>query len=268
MAKKSGILIKVIVVIAVIGAVFFALDTWRKKSADPETAPADTAESATSTGAALSREEAERIGTEIGTRIGTEIGTQIGREVAAEMLAARAGASPTAPAPTEQPAAVEPAPAPVAEPAAPAVADTASSEPETTVTESTPAPAVARAPRAKTTQGRIPGTPIAEPVQGRDTWWTKSNTGNPDALVLGYAGHFKSTDGKVSGIALMFAGRFDTQTDFSLISPGKWELGATRGLIYLPRIPPGTYTVTIKAGFKDADGKTVKSDIAGPVTVK
>lgn len=267
MAKKSGnLLIKVAVVIAVVGAVFFALDTWRKKSADPETAPAETAES---TGAALSREEAERIGTEVGTRIGTEIGTQIGREVAAEMLAARASASPTAQAPTEQPATSEPAPAPVAEPAAPAVADAGPSEPATTVAESTPAPSAApREPRAKTTQGRIPGTPIAEPVQGRDTWWTKSNTGDPDALALGYAGHFKSTDGKESGIALMFSGRFDAQTDFSLISPGAWKLGATRGLIYLPRIPPGTYTIKIKAGFKDADGKTVKSDISGPVTVK
>jgi hypothetical protein len=275
MAKKSGnLLIKLVVLLAVAGAVFFALDSWRKKAgvAEPET-----------TAPALSREEAERIGTEIGTRIGTEIGTQIGREVAAQMLAERTdqvdalrmSASSSKPAATaEMPADAAPA-EPAAEPeAAPAPATepvTASAEPA-----AEPAPAASRPRREARAQGRIPGRPVAQPAAGRDPWWIKSSTGDADALVLTYAGNFRSSDGKQTGIALMFSGRFDSQTDFtSAISvsggsgvSGKWRLGANRGLIYMPDVPSGTYTVTVKAGLKDADGKTLKNDVSGPVDVQ
>jgi hypothetical protein len=277
MAKKSGkLLIKVVVLLAIAGAVFFALDTWRKKAGEATT-------DASATVPALSREEAERIGTEVGTRIGTEIGTQIGREVAAQMLAERkdqvaalrASKSTPAAAPTEAPAAApaEPAAEPVAEPAA-----TASAEPTVEpATEPTAEPApVSRPHRETRTQGTIPGTPVAQPAAGRDPWWIKSSTGAADALVLTYAGNFKSTDGKQTGIALMFSGRFDSQTDFaSSISvsggsgvSGKWQLGANRGLIFMPGVPRGTYTVTVKGGLKDVDGKTLKKDVSGPVDVQ
>lgn len=274
MAKKSGnLLVKVIVLLAVAGAVFFALDSWRKKSggdeaATPETAVTDS--SATPAGPALSREEAERIGTEIGTRIGTEVGTQIGREVAAQMLAERkAQMAAGKPAKTSKPAVAQPAPEPVAEPS-PAPSETTTAEP----TETASAPAPAR--REERTQGSIPGTPAIQSSAGRDPWWIKSQTADADALVLTYAGSFKSTDGKQTGIALMFSGRFDKQTDFAsgvAVSggsgvSGQWQLGASSGLIYLPGIASGSYTVTVKSGFKDADGKTIKADISGPVEVK
>jgi hypothetical protein len=270
MAKKSGnLLIKVVVLLAVAGAVFFALDSWRKKSGSGETATPETAVTDTSaTTVGLSREEAERLGTEIGTRIGTEVGTQIGREVAAQMLAERkAQAASARPATAPKPAAAEPTPAP-------APAETATTEP--TVTETASAPAAPAAPRETRTQGTIPGIPVAESSVGRDPWWIKSNTGDASALALTYAGSFKSTDGKQTGIALEFTGRFDGQTDFaSGISisgggdtAGKWRLGASRGLIYLPGLASGNYTVTVRAGFKDSDGKAVKADISGPVEVK
>ncbi|HXG27647.1 MAG TPA: hypothetical protein VNJ47_02215, partial [Nevskiales bacterium] len=134
-----------------------------------------------------------------------------------------------------------------------------------------PAPRPAR--RAARTQGTIPGSPVAQPAAGRDPWWIKSSSSDADALVLTYAGHFKSSDGSQSGIALMFSGRFDSQTDFSAISisggtvPGNWRLGVNRGLIYLPGVPSGSYTVTVKSGFRDADGKTLKTEVSGPVDV-
>ena len=284
MAKKSGnLLIKVTVLIAVAAAIFFALDSWRKQAATEPGAEPETADSSGSSGAqALSREEAERIGTEIGTRIGTEIGTQIGREVAAQMLAerqtelaaARAAFKPATVAEPAETSPVEPvettrvepaATEPPASPEEPVVA--AAAEPEATQ----PAPAPAR--REPRTQGSIPGSPVAQPMAGRDPWWIKSSTGDADALVLTYAGNFKSSDGSQSGIALMFSGRFDKQTDFSSISiaggdvSGQWQLGVNRGLIYLPA-PSGSYTVTVNAGFKDADGKTLKTDVSGPIDVQ
>ncbi|MGH8560913.1 MAG: hypothetical protein ACRES4_03020 [Nevskiales bacterium] len=266
MAKKSGnLLIKLVVLLAVAGVVFFALDSWRKKAGVADVAaPEASAPTEASTAApALSREEAERIGTEIGTRIGTEIGTQIGREVAAQMLAERK---------TQLAAARKSAPPPAAEPAPePAPVETASAEP---TAETAPAPTVA--PRKTRAQGSIPGSPVAQSAAGRDPWWIKSASSDPGALTLTYAGSFKSSDGSQTGIALMFSGRFDSQTDFaSAISvsggssvSGKWRLGANRGLIYLPGVSSGSYTVTVKGGLKDADGKTLKSDISGPVDVQ
>jgi hypothetical protein len=268
MAKKPGnLLIKLAVLIAVAAAVFFALDSWRKqavKAPDAETAPADAAAPAP----ALSREEAERIGTEIGTRIGTEIGTQIGREVAMQMLAERK----TQLEAMKKPASAAPKPAPAAEPAPSPPVETVAAE-----AQPEPAPAAtetARPARREThTQGTIPGSPVAQPAAGRDPWWIKSNSGEADALVLTYAGHFKSSDGSQSGIALMFSGRFDNQTDFSAISisggvaEGAWRLGVNRGLIYLPGVASGSYTVTVKSGFRDADGKTLKTEVSGPVDV-
>jgi hypothetical protein len=266
MAKKPGnLLIKLAVLIAVAAAVFFALDSWRKQAAVPPAAETTPAESPAAP--ALSREEAERIGTEIGTRIGTEIGTQIGREVAAQMLAERKAqleAMKKKPASAPPPTA-----APAAEPVAAASVETAAAEPEPTPAPSAPKPAR----REARTQGTIPGSPVAQPAAGRDPWWIKSSSSDADALVLTYAGHFKSSDGSQSGIALMFSGRFDNQTDFSAISisggtvPGNWRLGVNRGLIYLPGVPSGSYTVTVKSGFRDADGKTLKTEVSGPVDV-
>jgi hypothetical protein len=163
------------------------------------------------------------------------------------------------------------APEPVA--VAPEQAEPATASVETAAAEPAEAPRPAK--RQPRTQGTIPGTPQAQPMTGRDPWWIKSATGEPDALVLTYAGNFKSSDGSQKGIALMFSGRFDSQTDIAgSISvtgggaSGQWQLGANRGLIYLPGVPSGSYTVTVKAGFKDADGKTLKSDISGPVEVQ
>ncbi len=273
MAKKPGnFLIKLAVLIAVAAAVFLALDSWRKRAATaPDTqtaAPADTGTPAP----ALSRAEAERIGTEIGTRIGTEIGTQIGREVALQMLDERkaqlaAMKKPASAAPTKS--------APATVPAASAPAGTATTDTQPEPEPSTAAAeAVAPTPRETRTQGTIPGSPVAQPAAGRDPWWIKSNSGEADALVLTYAGHFKSSDGSQSGIALMFSGRFDSQTDFgSYISvsdspaTSQWRLGVNRGLIYLPGVPGGSHTVTVKAGLKDADGKTLKTEVSGPVDV-
>jgi hypothetical protein len=290
MAKKSGnLLIKLVVLLAVAGAVFFALDSWRKKSGDsdalvPETATSEGTRPADST---MSREEAERIGTEIGTRIGTEIGTQIGQEVAAQMLAERQAqratgkpAADTAATASPPPSAPPPAPAPDATAeVAPESSVVASAEPEPAdeTVETAPAKPVTSAPREERTQGTIPAIPaVAQPSAGRDSWWTKSNTGAPDALFLTYAGNFTSADGSLKGIALMFSGRFDKQTDFaSSISvtgnspvSGKWQLGVNPGLIFLPGVPSGDYTVTIKAGLADIEGKSVKSDISGPVNVQ
>lgn len=284
MAKKTGnTLIKLVVLLAVGGAVFFALDSWRKKAGVADNVEAPASGPARS----LSREEAERIGTDIGTRIGTEIGTQIGREVAAEMLAERqtqlAASQPAAaqpvPAPTPEPMpesapAPEPAPAPVQAEAptpspAPAAEDTNVADADV---EQTPAPKPAA--KKEEAQGKIPGLPVAQPAAGRDPWWTKSNTGDPEALVLTYAGNFKSSDGSQTGIALMFTGRFDKQTDFSPISvsgnvgSAKWQLGVNRGLIYLPGVPVGSYTVTVGTGFRDADGKSLKSEVSGPIDVQ
>jgi hypothetical protein len=284
MAKKSGnLLIKVVALLAVAGAVFFALDSWRKKSGDAGSESATPAETTpTPSAPALSREEAERIGTEIGTRIGTEIGTQIGREVAAQMLEERKAqlAMSGKPAKAPKSAAAEPAPAPAPAPAE-STPEPASAPVETASAEPAPAPAETAAPspkprREERTQGTIPGTPVAQSSTGRDPWWIKSNTGDADALVLTYAGNFKSSDGSQTGIALMFSGRFDSQTDFAngisvtggSGATGQWRLGANRGLIYLPGIASGSYTVTVKAGFKDADGKAIKNDISGPVDVQ
>jgi hypothetical protein len=282
MAKKSGnLLIKLVVLLAVASAVFFALDSWRKKSGDsdglvPETT---TSEGTRPAGSTMSREEAERIGTEIGTRIGTEIGTQIGQEVAAQMLAERK-AQRAASKPAEDTASPPPAPEPAAEPE-PSIADYTVSEPDAAEADQSSETAAAKpaetAPREKRTQGTIPSTPaVAQPSTGRDSWWTKSNTGASDALFLTYAGNFTSADGSLKGIALMFSGRFDKQTDFtSSISvtgnspvSGKWQLGANPGLIFLPGVPAGDYTVTVKAGLTDIEGKSVKSDISGPVNVQ
>ncbi len=287
MAMKSGnLLIKLVVLLAVAGAVFFALDSWRQKSATSSLAPEAEMPASTDSpsGAALSVEEAERIGTEVGTRIGTEIGTQIGLEIAAQMLAERearkAAAAPAEPAVVASKPAK--APAPVAEPAAdqeaqPAEAEATATEPAPMpVDDAEPAQTVASKPREVRTQGTIPGTPIAQPSTGRDSWWTKSNTGAPDALFLTYVGNFTSTDGSLKGIALMFSGKFDKQTDFaSSISvsggsdvSGQWQLGASPGLIFLPGIPAGDYTVSVKAGLTDKEGKSFKNDISGPVTVE
>lgn len=286
MAKKSGnLLIKLVVLLAVAGAVFFALDSWRKKSTDNDAmAPGveTSADAVRPAGSTMSRDEAERIGTEIGTRIGTEVGTQIGREVAAQMLAERkaqreAGkpADETATAPPPAPA---PQPAPEAKPEPTVTASTAPEPDEQDEpAETTPAKPAAAAPREERQQGTIPATPaVAQPSAGRDSWWTKSNTGAADALFLTYAGNFTSADGSLTGIALMFSGRFDKQTDFgNSISvsgnnpvSGKWQLGANPGLIFLPGVPAGDYTVTIKAGLADIEGKSVKNDISGPVNVQ
>lgn len=258
MANKSGgLLIKVAIVIAVIGAVFFALDTWRKKSGEQVAMPG----SETPAGS-LSREEAERIGREIGTRIGTEIGTQIGREVAAQMLAERA-AEVEAKKAVAKPAPIEPEPATPAE----AVAQPAPMEPE----PASSAEAVAAVEADAATPSEPAESSPAPPRRrsGDGAWWTRSRSSDPDALVLEHVGDFRSTDGQIHGITLIFNGRFDSQTDFSFLSPPRgWERGAKPGLIYLPRIPAGRYTVTIKAGFKDADGKTVKQDVSGPITVR
>ncbi len=286
MANNAGnTLIKLVVLLAVAGAVFFALDSWRKKTSVPEVAAPEASPST------LSAEEAERIGTEIGTRIGTEVGTQIGREIAAQMLAERQAAmaaqapKPASPTTTDVVAAVkedakqapmaeqtpavesEVAEAPEAEQAPAAENEVASSEP-------TPAPAAAPAPKRKEAQGTIPGTPVAQSSVGRDPWWIQTNTGDPSALVLTYAGNFKSSDGSQTGIALMFSGRFDADTDFSGITvtggdvSGKWRLGVNPGLIYLPGVASGSYTVSIKAGLTDAEGKTLKKDVSGPVDVQ
>lgn len=282
MAKKSGnLLIKVAVLIALVAAVFFALDSWRKQSTGDQATGTATPGDAKP---GLSRAEAERIGNEIGTRIGTEIGTRIGREVAAQMLAERqaelavADADPSAAEPAPPPPAPEPAPIPEQTPPAETAAapePEPQESPAEAVSAGTDRPPAEPGSSDTRTQGTIPGTPIAQPTAGRDTWWTQSNTAEADALVLTYAGNFKSTDSSQSGIALMFSGRFDQQTDFaSSISvtggnvSGEWRLGANAGLIYLPGVPSGNYTVTVKAGLTDADGKTFKKDVSGPVEVQ
>lgn len=289
MANKSGgLLIKLVVLLAVAGAVFFALDSWRKKS----DVAGGTAEE-TAGVPALSREEAERIGTEIGTRIGNEIGTQIGREVAAQMLAerqseldslrkARANAAPpsvaaAAPAPAPEPA---PAPAPAAPASSQSAPEVASAEPAPDQTASSTeiessAPPAPRVPRQARAEGKIPGQYVAQSAAGRDAWWIKSASNEPDALMLTYAGSFKSAGGNETGIALMFSGKFSSQTDFaSSISvsggdvSGKWRLGASPGLIYMTGVGAGSYTVTVKAGLADSTGKTLKTEVSGPVEVQ
>lgn len=279
MANNAGnTLIKLVVLLAVAGAIFFALDSWRKKASVSETvAPV-------SSPSTLSAAEAERIGTEIGTRIGTEVGTQIGREIAAQMLAERQAAMASAPPVEEIPAASTPstnevvaavqedATKPAAVEQAPAAEEEIAATSPEPVTDPTPAPTAA--PKQKEAQGTIPGTPVAQPAAGRDPWWIQTNTGDPSALVLTYAGNFKSSDGSQTGIALMFSGRFDDKADFSGISvsggdvSGKWRLGVNPGLIYLTGVPSGSYTVSIKSGLTDAEGKTLKKDVSGPVEVQ
>jgi hypothetical protein len=111
-------------------------------------------------------------------------------------------------------------------------------------------------------------------VSRSPTWWDQSQSSDPNALILQYAGGMKGSSG--TGISLVFKGRFDASADFSghvsvkdaqgQAVPGDWKLAARAGVVYL-LVPPGRYRVAITEGLKDADGKTLQHKASGTVTV-
>jgi hypothetical protein len=94
--------------------------------------------------------------------------------------------------------------------------------------------------------------------------------------VLRYAGELKSADA-AGGIALLFVGSFDSNSDIAsyitVTGPSgpvtaAWQVGSNPALVFMPGLASGKYRVRIKSGLKDTQGKTLKSDLSGSVTVK
>jgi outer membrane biosynthesis protein TonB len=305
MAKTTGsLLLRIIVITVIAGAIFLALDHFLlPKGSDGAKLTREQAEQ-------IGRE----VGTQIGREIGEQVGREIAAEMLAQRGTLTPAPTAVAEAPsTEEPStemvgeAVEtsPPPAPVAppppepEPASPAPAPAPEPAPEAAVPEPPPAPAPEPTP-APTPAEAVPepapkpappaaptAAPAKEPTKfprnasvktepAPSAWWEGSRSAKQDALVLRYAGQLSTSDKASTGIALLFAGRFDKTVNFSSISvsgpagpvPGEWQLGANPGVIYLPAVPDGTYTVTVPAGFKDADGHSMQQNVSGPVTVK
>ncbi|MDH4459051.1 MAG: hypothetical protein QE272_10130 [Nevskia sp.] len=200
---------------------------------------------------------------------GSELTDEQKRRIAANVARESTGASEpvveaaAAPEPEAVPA---PKPEPKAEPKpaskpTPKAAQVAAAEPS-----SAPAP---KAPKA--------AKPAAAPTRtignGQDVisaWWKKQPSS--DRLNLVYAGEASSE----KAVVLMFDSAVDSAAAGSQIKlvnakgdvqSGSWSSGSNPRLIAFKGVPTGRYTVIVAAAMADTSGKTVGSELVGPVYV-
>ncbi|MDP3294576.1 MAG: hypothetical protein Q8M37_07530 [Nevskia sp.] len=192
----------------------------------------------------LSEEEARKIA----ENVASEVATRIANESAAP--AVREPAPTAAPAPK----AAKPKPAPKPE----VVAAAPSSD----------APKAASKPAAK---------PVARPKAGNgsdviSSWWSKTGTQSSAGLGLVYAGEASSE----KAVVLMFNNAVDPAAAASHIKlvdsrgktpSGAWSSGNNPRVLAFKGVAAGRYTVILRPELADSSGKTLGSELVGPVYV-
>lgn len=275
------------------------------ETAEPSSAPAaevasdDSAAGATAEDPALTEEEARRIA----ENVASEVATRVAGESAAAGAAAAAEPEPTPEieADTAEPAAVadagssglteeqarriadnvaresagesseiveEPAPAapePVAEPAPKRERAAAAAPARSASTGGTPKRVSRDKPNA------APSGKIGNGADVITAWW-KTSSGT-DRLNLVYAGEASSE----KAVVLVFDAAVDAAAAASQIKlldakggtpSGEWtSAGSNPRLIAFKGVTPGRYTVIVGAGMADTSGKSVGSELVGPVYV-
>ena len=196
---------------------------------------------------------------------GSELTDEQKRRIAANVARESSGASEpvveaaAAPEPETVPA-PKPEPKAVSKPA-PKAAQVAAAEPS-----SAPAP---RAPKA----AKAAAAPTRTIGNGQDVisaWWKKQPSS--DRLNLVYAGEASSE----KAVVLMFDNAVDgaaADSQIKLVNAkgdvqsGSWTSGGNPRLIAFKGVPAGRYTVIVAPAMADTSGKTVGSELVGPVYV-
>lgn len=137
-----------------------------------------------------------------------------------------------------------------------------------------PAPRKPKAPKPASIA--TPKAAAKAPGVGSDavsSWWPKAGTQSADRLSLVYAGEAASE----KAVVLMFGSTFSDAAaagsqiklvDAKGASPsGTWELGRNPRLLVFKGVTPGRYTVILKPTLADAAGKTLGTELVGPVYV-
>ena len=145
-----------------------------------------------------------------------------------------------------------------------------------TVAASSEPPAPRKPKASKPASIATPKAAAKAPGVGSDavsSWWPKAGTQSADRLSLVYAGEAASE----KAIVLMFGSTFSDAAaagsqiklvDAKGASPsGTWELGRNPRLLVFKGVTPGRYTVILKPTLADAAGKTLGTELVGPVYV-
>lgn len=283
-------LIRVLVVLAVLGAGFYGWQLWTGDKGD-----------GAGSGAELTPETAEQLGAEIGRQIGQEVGTRIGEETVARLeldsgdgttVAAGEVSEPAAvsePQPTqiaeaEQPApspepAPEPAPVPppaaaAPEPVAPATSEPSATPPPTETAAAEPSPVAEAEEPKKNLPAPEPERPRA-PLPSLTAWWADSaNT----RLPITYIGTAKSSDEKLGLVIILLSGSFDggsnpgqhitlSTLDGQPIS-GDWKVGSNTKMLTTFGLDIGRYNLSLGAGLADSAGNKLDKELSGQVDVR
>ncbi len=301
-------LIRVLVVLAVLGAGFYGWKLWTRDNGDGAGSSAE-----------LTPETAEQLGAEIGRQIGQEVGTRIGEETVARLeldsgdgttiaAAEPAGEPPSAPtdsepapaptpepappppapaaAPTPEPApapppvaaapepAPEPAPATPAEPSAAAPTPEPSAAPPTETAAAEPSPTAEAEEPKKNLPAPEPERPRA-PLPSLTAWWAESaNTRLPITSI----GTAKSSDDKLGLVVILLNGSFDggsnpgqhikLTTLEGQPAGGDWTVGSNAKMLTTFGLDIGRYNLSLGAGLADSAGNKLDKELSGQIDVR
>ncbi|MDI3259655.1 MAG: hypothetical protein QJR02_08165 [Sinobacteraceae bacterium] len=271
-------------------------------TAEPQAAPAPDSTAvapppSTQNGQGLSEEEARKIAAEVGRKVATQVAESVtqqpqpGEQTAAPTTEAGAQAAQPAPAaapsPAPAPAETSPAPAPSApvpaQNAAPAEAGAAqeiqfppaqatqrvakhkASKPDA-VASAAPASATPKS-AARTGAQNLPATDAIS------AWWPVVDKRSPDRLNLVYAGEAAFEKAVVLlfdqdiGNPTLAGSHIQVLDDRGQPVSGTWESSPSNPRMLIFKTRPGRYTLILSASLADAQGKTLGSELHGPVYV-
>lgn len=163
----------------------------------------------------------------------------------------------------------EETPAPAPKPAAaPKPSQVATAEPATAPAASAPK---AAKPAAKAAPSAAPTGKLGNGQDVISAWWKKAPSS--EHLNLIYAGEASSEKAVVllfdSAVDAAAAGSQIKLIDAKGASPsGSWSNGSNPRLIAFKGVPSGRYTVIVSPGLADTSGKSVGTELVGPVYVR
>ncbi len=284
-------LIRVLIVLAVLGAAVYGWHLWTRDTGDTGGGEA-----------ALTPEAAEQLGVEIGRQIGEEVGLRVAQEtvarlemapgettiaedeVAEEEEVGEPQPAQIAEVPAPPPAAPPPPPAPEPAPAAPAPSEPAvvaaapppPPEPAAAEPAASPAPTETSAAEAEVSKKNLPK---AEPQRPRAplpsivAWWGPT----ANSLPITSIGTATSSEGKL-GLVVVGLNPFDAAQDFNAnlrladsagqALSGQWALGKDPRMVYFFGLEIGRYQLTLGSGLSDNGGRKLGSDMSGPADVR
>jgi hypothetical protein len=224
----------------------------------------------------LSEEEVRKIAADVGRKVATQVAQsaiqqqETQTQTAQAASASAASPAPAAPSPPSGAAPTESSPAPAQTQTAPAPPAEHAAKRESRKPAANAAAAPANAAPKSAAHSRAQTLPATDAISA---WWPVVDKPTPDHLNLVYAGEAAFEKAVVllfdsdMGNPTLAASHIRVLDDRGQPAPGTWELSPSNPRMMIFKTKPGRYTVVLSADLANAQGKTLGSELHGPVYV-